>query len=230
MPEKVPNNTAKDIVPEQYTLERSGPDASGNYHSVTLMQGKIGRRIIQLVRRSPKDILPSPLQRQDPHQELAMRNRLKALGIAVIPTFRIAKNGDVYATDLSRGGKNHVLSASNRSFEHKDLANQIMADETPRQPTTNPDAVLQKAFFIARTCAENGIEITNPDALFLIMEKETNESDVCAGDYKHFRVSEQPKKELLSKNMSVCREIFSSYYIEGLLQIDPEAIARVFPE
>ncbi len=203
----------RSIDPEQYGLKEVANSASGRFNRVTRMLGGIREHVIRLVRRHRKEnvyaILPTP------QEEMATRLFLKRNGVPVVPTLRIDAKGDLYGTDLTRGGKAFVVSPENVPLEAKEL------DAVTRKEVLHVTPEAREEIFaavedIARRCARCGMGIANHDGLYFVVDKDGSNLHVLAGDYKHFRHSGQPYHDLLNFNLEECTKALKAPQIRSM--------------
>lgn len=155
------------------------------------VQGAGGRmRNIILAKRRCKNRSRASRTYEAHKEDVQMHECLRQKGVRhIIPTYRFdERTGEIFMTDLTSGGKVHVLS--NDSVGEKLLWDKNTVALFP-QDILNKEELLEQAwdicFHAARTDQETGpgYLLHSTHALFILVRPETQTASIIVGDYKH---------------------------------------------
>ena len=185
----------KKIESKGYIISHSQELSRGTAESdVDLVELKIGKRRIDLVRKTPTEGDEALNLRDRAKRQFDVHSILKEKGYPVPPTWRFDKTtGQTFITDLTEKGRNLVIDLNNLTEERNKIV------------VSNMGELIRDMRYIVEKASKDGILIAS-DCYFIIVDKKTGNSRVILGDLGNIDLHARDIDKLLMCNTVIMNE------------------------
>jgi len=189
----------KEIESKGYKISHSQELSRGTAESdVDLVELKIGKRRIDLVRKTPAESDEASNLKDRAERQFEVHGILKEKGYPVPPTWRFDKTtGQTFITDLTEKGRNLVIDLNNLTEER----NKIII--------SNLGELIRDMRYIVEKASKDGILVSS-DCYFVIVDKKTGNSRVILGDLGNIDFHARDIDKLLMCNTVIMNEAIRS--------------------